>query len=109
MSPPDLSALPGIVLVDDEPVFNEPWEAQVFALTVSLHDRGMFSWAEWAETFSREIHSGTEQSYYHHWLDALEILLARKNITTAEKIAHREQAWHDAAAKTPHGEPIELG
>lgn len=108
MSAPDLSLLPGIALVNEEPVFNEPWEAQAFALTVSLHQREVFSWAEWAESLSREIHSGTERPYYRHWLAALEDLLARKNITTAEIIARREQAWHQAAARTPHGEPIEL-
>jgi hypothetical protein len=30
------------------PVFREPWEAQAFALALSLSERGVFSWKEWA-------------------------------------------------------------
>ena len=33
----------------EEQVFAEPWQAQAFAMTVALHDRGLFSWNEWAE------------------------------------------------------------
>ena len=35
--------------VPDEPVFAEPWEAQAFALAVSLSERGVFTWSEWTE------------------------------------------------------------
>ena len=33
---------------DDGPVFNEPWEAQAFSLVLALHEKGQFSWDEWA-------------------------------------------------------------
>ena len=35
---------------EDGPVFNEPWEAQVFSLVLALHEKGQFSWDEWAGT-----------------------------------------------------------
>lgn len=105
---PDLRQLPDMMLDGDEPVFSEPWEAQAFALTVSLYDKGMFSWDEWATSLSAEIHSGAERSYYRHWLVALEKLVAAKKITSMQDIDDRERAWHAAAARTPHGEPIEL-
>jgi len=97
-----------MVLDSDEPVFSAPWEAQAFAMTVRLYENGLFSWDEWAGYLSTEIHSGTERDYYCHWLVALEKLVAEKRLTSLEDIETREQAWHDAAARTPHGEPIEL-
>ncbi|HBR38100.1 MAG TPA: nitrile hydratase accessory protein, partial [Sulfitobacter pontiacus] len=48
MTLPDLSLLPDIALSDDEPVFDAPWQAQAFAMAVSLHQSGAFTWAEWA-------------------------------------------------------------
>ena len=36
MTLPDLSLLPDIALSDDEPVFDAPWQAQAFAMAVSM-------------------------------------------------------------------------
>ena len=105
---PDLRQLPDMELDGDEPVFSEPWEAQAFALTVSLYDKGLFGWDEWAASLSSEIHSGEDRSYYRHWLVALEKLVAAKQLTSLQAIDDREKAWHAAAARTPHGEPIKL-
>jgi nitrile hydratase accessory protein len=78
-----LPDLPGIPRDAQGPVFNEPWEARAFAMVVLLHERGLFSWPEWAEALSREI--GRAQAagdpdlgdtYYQHWLNALEALTA---------------------------------
>ena len=41
-------AVPGIPHDGDGPVFREPWEAQAFAMTLALHERGLFKWPEWA-------------------------------------------------------------
>ncbi|WP_245895384.1 nitrile hydratase accessory protein [Pontivivens insulae] len=103
-----LTDLPGITLQDDEPVFAEPWEAQAFALIVHLHERGAFTWAEWADALSSEIHGGQTLAYYQHWLKALETLVAAKGLTSASALTARKQDWLDAAARTPHGQPITL-
>jgi hypothetical protein len=42
----------------DEPVFREPWEAQAFAMTVLLHQQGLFTWTEWAQALSAQIAGG---------------------------------------------------
>lgn len=104
----DLHSLEGMVLDGDEPVFNEPWEAQAFAMTIALHKKGAFTWEEWASALSTEIHSGETLDYYAHWLTALERLVATKNLTSSSALKTREQEWHQAAARTPHGEAIEL-
>ena len=97
-----------MVLDGNEPVFNEPWEAQAFAIVINLHQKNVFTWEEWASALSTEIYSGIEREYYNHWLAALEKLAASKNLTSLEAIETREHDWHKAAARTPHGEPILL-
>ena len=47
-------------------------------------------------------------SYYRHWLVCLERLVARKGVLTADSLAHRKEAWRQAAEATPHGQPIVL-
>ncbi|MCC4245473.1 nitrile hydratase accessory protein [Stappia indica] len=99
-----------------EPVFREPWEARAFALAVELNGRGVFTWTEWAETLSQAIRDAQSRgdpdcgdNYYEHWLVALETMITRKALTSAERIDARQDAWLRAAAATPHGEAIELG
>ena len=108
MKRPDLSAVPDLELRDGEPVFAAPWEARAFALTVTLYERGHFSWSEWADALSAEIHSGSEREYYEHWLAALEKISTEKTLTDASKIDARQTAWQEAAGRTPHGQPITL-
>src|ERR1700733_16332030 len=96
-------------------VFREPWEAQAFALALSLNERGLFTWSEWADTLGEEIKKAqaagdpdTGETYYHHWLAALERLVAGKGVTTPDALARYHDAWDRAADRTPHGQPIEL-
>jgi nitrile hydratase accessory protein len=100
---------------DGEPVFREPWEAQAFAMTLALHERGLFTWPEWAEALSRAIKRAQAagdcddgSTYYHHWLAAIEALVSRKGIASEQGLAERREAWHRAAHATPHGQPILL-
>lgn len=108
-------AVPGIPRDAEGPVFREPWEAQAFAMALALHERGLFTWPQWAATLADEIKraqaSGdpdTGETYYHHWLAALERLVAEKGVTTRETLARYHDAWDRAADRTPHGQPIEL-
>ena len=96
-------------------MFREPWEAQAFAMAVALHERGLFTWSEWAATLAEEIvraqaagDPDTGETYYRHWLAALERLVAHKGVTSLEALARCRDAWYHAAARTPHGESIEL-
>ena len=89
------------------PVFEEPWQAHAFAMTVSLHERGVFTWSEWSHTLSQEISRGGE-SYYLHWLRALEALVTAKGVASNDELTRLQQAWRHAAERTPHGAPIVL-
>jgi nitrile hydratase accessory protein len=107
--------VPDIPHDTDGPVFREPWEAQAFAITLALHECGLFTWAEWAATLAAEIKSAqaagdpdTGETYYLHWLAALERIVADKDVTTADTLHRYRDAWDHACDRTPHGQPIEL-
>ncbi len=85
-------------------------QAQVFAMTVVLHERGLFTWPEWAEALSRRVRgeAADGSDYYECWAAALEDVLARRDVASPEDVERTAQAWHNAAARTPHGPPTEL-
>jgi nitrile hydratase accessory protein len=109
------TALPGQPRDDSGPAFHEPWEAQAFAMTLALHQRGLFSWSEWAEALAAQIAAAQASgdadlgdTYYHHWLTALEKLVAAKGASSPEELVRYQRAWGHAAERTPHGLPIDL-
>ena len=116
MSRPDgVDALPGIPRDGDGPVFREPWEAQAFAMAVQLNQRDVFTWSEWAAALAAEIKAAqaagdpdSGDTYYHHWLRALEKLVTAKTLTSAAELDARRDQWDRAARATPHGQSIEL-
>lgn len=108
--------LPELPRDADGAVFKAPWEAQAFAMTLALHERGEFTWKEWAQTLAAVIaevrqrgEADTGEDYYRHWLTALERITARKGLVTQQLLAQRRHEWEEAAERTPHGQPIELG
>ena len=105
MKPPDLS----LAAAEDAAVFSEPWQAQAFAMTIALHERGLFSWQEWTERFSAALNAANDDAaYYRCWLRTLEELLAEKGVAPTSDIDALTQAWQRAARATPHGKPILL-
>ncbi|MCO5398238.1 nitrile hydratase accessory protein [Ralstonia soli] len=98
-----------------EPVFDAPWQAAAFAMTLALHERGLFTWSEWTTCLSSTIQSARAagdpdhgDTYYAHWLTALERLVLQKQWFTGDLLLHRQNAWQEAARHTAHGMPIEL-
>ena len=110
-----LQRLPGLTRGEDEPVFRDAWEAEAFALVIELHAAGRFTWPQWSSTLAAEISAAQTQgdadlgdTYYHHWLAALERLCAEGRLVTREEAAARKEAWRRAYVETPHGQPVEL-
>ena len=110
-----LAALPPLPRDEDGLVFAEPWQAQAFALAVSLSEQGHFTWKEWTGALADELRAAAAQGepddgsrYYHHWVATLERLAAAKGLTDAPALHARKAAWADAYRHTPHGQPVEL-
>jgi nitrile hydratase accessory protein len=84
-------------------------------MALALHERGLFTWNEWAATLSEEIKRAqaagdpdTGETYYRHWLNTLERLVTEKGVATQDALHRYRDAWDHAADRTPHGQPIEL-
>jgi nitrile hydratase accessory protein len=101
--------------VGEARVFQEPWEAHAFAMVLTLHQRGLFSWKEWTVALAAQIGAARAEgdadlgdTYYRHWLRALEHLVDAKGASSAAELTRYQEAWDHAADRTPHGEPVEL-
>jgi len=118
---PDTSAslfhasLPQELTEAAEPVFAEPWQAQIFAMTISLYDSGLFTWKEWAETLSARLgeraSTGDDKhgaTYYEDWLAALEVLVNIRTEIRSSALAELKRKWEQAYRSTPHGERVTL-
>lgn len=108
-----LNAVPGIPADTGGPVFDQPWQAEVFAMTLQLHEQGIFEWSEWAEVLAAQIKLAQQQgdddlgdTYYLHWLAALEQMVVNKDIGDRSLLGQLYAEWDTAARNTPHGQPI---
>ncbi len=109
------AALDGVPHDAAGPVFRAPWEAQAFGLTLSLFERGAFTWREWTDALTTQIAAARRRGeiddgnrYYEYWLGALESIAAAKGLVSVAELAARKDAWDQAARHTPHGKPIVL-
>ena len=103
----------------DAPAFSEPWQARAFAITLLLHELGLFTWSEWTGRLGHELAAvpdggsvapdGADPGPYHRaWLAALQALLAERGVVAEDLLADVAEAWQAAAHATPHGQPIRL-
>lgn len=94
--------------------FEQPWQATVFALTVQLHERGVFTWPQWAHALgarlpdSASVNGAQTTGYFEAWAAALGDVLEHSGAVAPGDIDRLQARWHEAAARTPHGRPIEL-
>ena len=116
---PREKGLPPLPTDEEGPVFREPWEAGAFALVLKLYQGGHFAWQEWVDCLSAEIRAAQQagdpdlgQTYYRHWLAALEKLVIAKGLTPSVELARRKAEIeanppnrHDHVAKR---EPVRI-
>ena len=91
-----------------EAPFDEPWQAQLFALTVALNEAGHVSWPDWAARFGPRVQTAAASAYWQVWSETLVGLLEELQIAETEDIRRLARQWQAAAAATPHGQPIAL-
>lgn len=95
--------------------FDDPWQAQLFALTVALADAGHFSWSDWTQAFGATLKRRGESrpqdggaDYYAAWLETLEAFLDRTGLARQAEAQGMKAAWERAYLSTPHGQPVRL-
>jgi nitrile hydratase accessory protein len=94
--------------------FEEPWQAEAFALAVNLVETGVFSWSEWTATFSGRLAEAQgetpldPQAYHRAWVAALEDLIEARGVLRPDALLERRAAWREAYLHTPHGQPVQL-
>ena len=115
MTRPEADAIAPLARHDDEPLFDEPWQAQALGLAFSLADKGVFSPARWSQALGaahRQLLAegalDTPQTYYEAVVAALEGLLNEGGDIPASALEKRAQTWRRAYLNTPHGQPVKL-
>lgn len=108
MSAPVLTDMVQLPRDDAGPVFDRPWQAQAFALTVELYKSDLFTWPEWVEVFSEEIKAfpilpgeSVNDAYYRQWMSALEKMVASRKLVEETDLLARTQEWRQAYLNTP--------
>ena len=115
MTRPEVETIAPLVRRDDEPIFDEPWQAQALGLAFSLSERGVYSPAQWSRALGAAHRrllaqgaSDTPQTYYEAVVEALEELLRESGEVSENGLDERVQTWRRAYLNTPHGKPVKL-
>jgi len=96
----------------DAPGFEEPWQAQVCAMSQVLIETGKIDPQTWASTLGAAIRNrhadgapDATGTYFEAVADALESVLALDRAA----MTGLAEAWRSAYQATPHGQPVLLG
>ena len=108
--------LPFTNKTENQIVFQNPWHSQLFVITVQLSEKENFSWKEFVEVFGdslkkqRSISKNLDGSndYFSCWLNALEEILIKKNISNQDTLMLLKKDWTQAYLSTPHGKPVNI-
>lgn len=95
--------------------FQKPWHANAFAILLSLHQAGRFTWPQWTQAFAQQEKLSPprpaeciDDAYYRRVTETLLDLLSARGLVLPAHVAAVESAWRDAYLSTPHGHPVEL-
>lgn len=92
----DVGGMHGFGPVDperDEPVFHEPWEATVFAMSMAASCHGVGNQDEGRHAIEQMGNAAyLSTSYYEHWLAGLERTLDRHGVVSREELDARVEA-----------------
>jgi nitrile hydratase accessory protein len=111
MTPPmDITGPAAPPRANGELVFAEPWESLAFGMAVALYEAGVFTWPQFqAALIVRIAHwqaartDGANWNYYHHWLGALEDVLAGCGAVAVDGVTARAEALAQRPDGYDHG------
>ena len=97
------------------PAFDEPWQAEAYALVQVLIEAGRISPQDWAIAFGGALRLAAaagepdnSDTYYAALSRALEHLLVAGGDLSGAEVGQRVDAWRTAYQRTPHGMPVRL-
>jgi hypothetical protein len=100
---------------DGEPIFGEPWHAQVLAMADLLVQNDTITQLNWTETLGRELQVAKSagspdntETYFRAALSALEHLIVEAKGVSSLELDLRQEEWEHAYLTTPHGQPVVL-
>ena len=92
-----------------ELVFAEPWESRTFGMAMAMSAGGVFGWDEFREALISRIKlwesappEGECWSYYRCWQQALEDIVAGRNLVPRDGVAERGRNLADRPAGYDH-------
>lgn len=101
--------------LDDEPTFNEAWQAQVLAIAQNLIAEEKIAADDWSNALGaalRELQvdaeTDTVENYYLAALNAIETVLQVNCGVSRQAMDQRKSDWTRAYETTPHGQPVKL-
>ena len=97
------------------PAFNEPWQAEAYALVQVLIETGRISPQGWATAFGAALRQAatdgepdSSETYYAALSKALERALVAGGTVQDIEVGQRVDDWRAAYNRTPHGKPVRL-
>jgi nitrile hydratase accessory protein len=97
------------------PPFNEPWQAEAYALVQVLIETGRISSSQWAKAFGAALREAGGQgepdssdTYYATLSETLQRVLVAGGHVHDGEIRQRIDDWRAAYRRTPHGNPVRL-
>ncbi len=101
--------------LDEEPTFNEAWQAQVLAIAQNLIATGAIAADDWSNALGAALcelqvdaKSDTVENYYQAALNTLETLLQANCGISKDVMDQCKSDWTRAYETTPHGQPVKL-
>jgi hypothetical protein len=91
-----------------EAPFEEPWQAQIFALTVALNEAASSPGPNGRRSSARACKGVGAEQYWEIWSEALVALLEARASPPRRRYLALTERWQAAARATPHGKPILL-
>ena len=79
-----------------ELLFEQPWESQIFGVTMALYGQQLFAWSEFQAALIAAVKrwedahpDGAGYRYYERWYEALESLLGNLGVIGVELVDRR--------------------
>jgi nitrile hydratase accessory protein len=93
-----------------ELVFEAPWESRMFGVAMALLEAGRFEWSDFQQRLIAAVGrweadhlDGAGYAYYERWVEALESVLAERDILAPAAIDERAAVLARRPAGHDHG------